>query len=141
MKKQIDKSTSTFRHIYRENYNTTNIHHKQRPHITEYSLFQYETIMAAFNIKFRNAMTSLQVQCAFHARILRHHQQYQHSINQDIFSRCPYVFKQDKEVHQPYPFSSFYSIVPLNNVTIQNQHIPCQVRKQRKKIHKLWRDS
>ena len=107
MEKQIGKCSGASGHIYRENYNTTNINHKQRPHITKY-LFQYETTVAAFNIKFRSVMNSFQLQCASHAKILGHHQQYQHSINPDIFNRCSYVFNQDKEVHQRYPLSSCY---------------------------------
>ena len=39
------------------------------------------------------------------------------------------------------PFIPITSYVPLNNVTIQNQHIPGKATKQRGKINKLQSDS
>ena len=115
MEKQIGKCSGASGHIYRENYTTTNINHKQRPHITKY-LFQYETTIAAFNIKFRSVMNSFQLQCASHARILRHQQQYQHSITK-IYSIDPHMYlTRIKKCISIIPFLPVTSSVPLNNV-------------------------
>ena len=48
-----------------------------------------------------------------------------------------------KKPYQSYLLSFLLvtSNVPLNNITIQNQHIPCQARKQRDKINKLQNNS
>ena len=45
-----------------------------------------------------------------------------------------------KKSHQPYPLSSCYIKCTNKQLTIQNQHIPCQTRKQRNNINKLDSD-
>ena len=84
-------------------------------------LFQYESAHDAFDTKIRHLMSSLQVQYTSHARILTRHYQYQHSLNQDIFSISQYALNQSKEPyqpHQPHPYTSCYIIVLLNDSTI-----------------------
>ena len=61
-------------------------------------MFQYESAIDAFNTKIRNLLNSFKVQRNSHARILRRHWQYQHSINQGTFNKCQYALNQNKEV-------------------------------------------
>lgn len=101
MEKEIEKYTRTFRHAYK---NELQLHcnkytHKQKRQITKYLLiFQYQTTIDVLNIKIRNVMSSLQVQCTSHARILKCHYQYRHSKNQDMFNIFQYIHNQNKKV-------------------------------------------
>ena len=63
-------------------------------------MFQYETTINAFNIKFRNVMNSP------HASLFRRHLQDQFSRNQDIFNRLQNVLYQDTGA--PLALSSFF---------------------------------
>ena len=66
-------------------------------------------------------MSSLQVQYTSHVSILTGHYQYQHSLNQGIFSISQDALNQYKEPyqpHQPHPNTSCYIIVLPNDSTI-----------------------
>ena len=66
-------------------------------------------------------MSSLQVQYTSHASILTRRYQYQHSLNQGIFTVNLDALSQYKapyQPHQPHPYTSCYIIVLPNDSTI-----------------------